>query len=61
MYKKSKSMCFFFDKNNKQDFINKIINSEKMNVKKYKNIEAMKYSKEFTLFSHYKNLSNLIR
>ena len=61
MYKSSENMCYFYNNNNEVDFINKIIISEKDNSSKYKNLRAIKYVKEFTLFSHYKNLNNLIR
>lgn len=61
MYKSSKDMCYFYNNNNSVDFINKIIFSEKDGSSRYKSIKAIKYVKEFTLFSHYKNLKNLIR
>mgnify|MGYP006079528945 CR=1 FL=1 len=59
MYKNS-DMCYFFEKNNENDFINQLIISEKDNNSKIKIIKAIRYVKEFTLFSHYKNLNKLI-
>ena len=60
MYKNS-DMCYFFEKNNEQDFVNQLIVSEKDNNSKIKIIKAIRYVKEFTLFSHYKILNKLIR
>tara|TARA_B100000767_G_scaffold258472_1_gene267227 strand:- start:5173 stop:6318 length:1146 start_codon:yes stop_codon:yes gene_type:complete len=60
MYKNS-DMCYFFEKNNEHDFVNQLIVSEKDNNSKIKIIKAMRYVKEFTLFSHYKSLNKLIR
>ena len=60
MYKNS-DMCYFFEKNNEYDFVNQLIISEKDNDSKIKIIKAIRYVKEFTLFSHYKILNKLIR
>ena len=54
-------MCYFYKKNDEEDFINKLILSENNNLNKFKILKAMKFSKEFTLFSHYRKLINLIR
>ena len=55
------NMCYFYKKNDEKDFVNKIIISEsdKNNITKI--ITAIRYAKQFTLFSHYKNLVKLIR
>lgn len=60
MYRYS-NMCYFYKKNDEKDFVNKIILSENDNSNKTKIITAIKYAKQFTLFSHYKNLIQLIR
>ena len=60
MYKNS-DMCYFFEKNNEQDFVNQLIVSEKDDNSKIKIIKAIRYVKQFTLFSHYKILNKLIR
>jgi glycosyltransferase involved in cell wall biosynthesis len=60
MYKHS-NMCYFYNKNDEKDFINKIIVSENDKNNRTKIITAIKYAKQFTLFSHYKNLVKLIR
>ena len=60
MYKHS-NMCYFYNKNDEKDFINKIIISENDKNNRTKIITAIKYAKQFTLFSHYKNLVKLIR
>lgn len=54
-------MCFFFKKNSEVDFVNQIIKSENNNIRKTKILKSLKYSKEFSIFSHYKNLIKLIR
>ena len=54
-------LCYFFDKNDEKKFVNQIILSENDNSNKLKILKALKFSKEFTLFSHYKKLRKLIR
>jgi len=53
------NLCFFFQKNNELDLINKIILSENVN-NKAMSLEALKYSKKFTFFNHYKDLNHLL-
>jgi N-acetylgalactosamine-N,N'-diacetylbacillosaminyl-diphospho-undecaprenol 4-alpha-N-acetylgalactosaminyltransferase len=53
-------MCYFFEKNNEEDFVNKIILSENDELCAKKILNALKFSKEFSLFSHYQKLINLI-
>ena len=59
MFNENEKMCFFFQKNNKEDFINKIIESESDNFNK-KILLSQKFSKKFTLFNHYKELTKLL-
>ena len=50
---------FFFEKNNEDDFVRKILENENSNkLKKIKN--ALKYSKNFSIFEHYKELKKMI-
>ncbi len=50
---------YFFEYNNETDFINKIIESENhINLNKMKN--ALKFSKKYSLFEHYKNLDKIL-
>ena len=56
-----KEMCFFFEPNNEEDLVKQIIKSEEnLNCKSMK-ISAMKYARQFSLFTHFKNLNRLIR
>ncbi len=50
---------YFFEYNNEIDFVKKIIESEKANnAELIKN--AFKFSKEYSLFEHYKNLNKIL-
>ena len=50
---------FFFKKNNENDFVKKILENENSNkFEKIKN--ALKYSKSFSIFEHYKELKKMI-
>jgi len=50
---------YFFEYNNETDFVKKIIESEKANnAELIKN--AFKFSKEYSLFEHYKNLNKIL-
>jgi len=53
-------MGYFFEKNNEEDFVNNIILSEDDEFCAKKILNALKFSKEFSLFSHYQKLINLI-
>lgn len=56
----NKDICFFFQSNNETDFVDKVIKSEQNINEKYQNKFAIKFSKKFSLFSHFSNLKNLI-
>ena len=58
--KKSGDMCYFFEPNNEVDFVNKILNSEEGIDTNCKLIKAQKFSKRFTIFSHYRNFEKLL-
>ena len=50
---------FFFEKNNENDFVKKILDNENSNkFEKIKN--AFKYSKNFSIFEHYKELKKIV-
>ena len=50
---------YFFEYNNETDFVKKIIESEKANnAELIKN--EFKFSKEYSLFEHYKNLNKIL-
>tara|TARA_B110000971_G_scaffold93343_1_gene96009 strand:- start:2485 stop:3633 length:1149 start_codon:yes stop_codon:yes gene_type:complete len=51
-------ICYFFSYNNELEFLDAIKNSE--NNFKNKTLEAFQYSKEFTTFSHFKNLKKIL-
>jgi len=53
-------MCYFFKKNNEEDFVNKIVLSENDELSAKRILNALKYSKEFSLFTHYKKIINLL-
>ena len=53
-------ICFFYQSNNENDFVNKILESEK-NIDLNRSLKlALKFSKNFSLFSHFINLRKLI-
>lgn len=60
MHNHDKKMCFFFESNNENDFVEKIINSEKTTNDKKILISAIKFARQFGLFTHFKNLKKLI-
>ena len=60
MYNKS-DMCYFFESNNKKDLIKKIILSEKDINYKNKISKAFYYSRNFTLYNHYKTLISIFK
>lgn len=57
---KTSDMCYFFKKNNEKDFTNKVVLSENDELSSKKILNAFKYSKEFSLFTHYKKIINLL-
>jgi len=59
--KENYDMCYFFQSNNENDLIKKIILSENDNNTKNKIKNAFYYSKNFTLFNHYKTLISFIK
>ena len=58
--KKNANMCYFFQPNNEADFVNKILESEKEEMPNIKLAKAQKFSKKFTIFSHYKSFEKLL-
>ena len=58
--KKNSDMCYFFEPNNEIDFVNKILDSEKDETSYSKLINAQKFSKKFTIFSHSKSFEKLL-
>ena len=58
--KNNSDMCYFFKPNNEDDLANKILESEKDKSYNLKLINAKKFSKNFTSFSHYINFENLL-
>ena len=57
--KKNGDFCYFFKFNDELDFLNSIKNSEKNN--SIKTIKALKYAKNFSLFSHFKSLNKILK
>jgi len=55
------NMGYFFESNNVENFVEKIVFSENDTDSKTKIKNALIFAKEFSLYSHFKNLSNLIR
>ena len=45
-------MCYFYKKNDEEDFINQLILSENNNLNKFKILKAMKFSKKSLLCFH---------
>jgi glycosyltransferase involved in cell wall biosynthesis len=60
MYNNS-DMCYFFEGNNENDLIKKIILSEKDINYKIKISKAFCYSRNFTLYNHYKTLISIFK
>ena len=58
---KNSDMCYFFQPNNENDFINQILNSEKDKNYNLKLINAQNFSRKFSAFSHYKVFKTLLR
>ena len=58
--KKNGDMCYFFESKNEVDFVNQILSSEKDKNTNFKLMKAQKFSKKFTIFSHYKNFEKLL-
>ena len=59
MYNHS-NMGYFFENNNVDDFVEKVIFSENDPNSKIKIKNALIFSKDFSLYSHFKILNNLI-
>ena len=57
---KNGKMCYFFQPNNENDFINQILNSEKDENYNLKLISAQNFSRKFTVFSHNKIFKTLL-
>ena len=53
-------MGYFFESNNVDDFVEKIVFSENDPNSKVKIKNALMFAKNFSLYSHFKNLNNLI-
>ena len=54
------NMGYFFESNNVDDFVEKIVFSENDPNSKVKIKNALMFAKNFSLYSHFKNLNNLI-
>ena len=52
------NICYFFEYNSEEGFFKAIKESEKTN--KYIILNAMKYSKKFSIFSHYKSFKKIL-
>tara|TARA_B100000470_G_C19758476_1_gene377143 strand:+ start:129 stop:926 length:798 start_codon:yes stop_codon:yes gene_type:complete len=52
------NICYFFEYNSEEGFFKAIKESEKTN--KYIILNAMKYSKKFSIFSHYKSFEKIL-
>lgn len=59
--KKNGDLCYFFKANDELDFLNQILVSERDLNFRDKLQNAQKFSKQFTIFSHYKTFKNLFR
>jgi len=53
------NLCYFFKNNNELDLVNKMILSENNSVGEM-TLKALKYSRNFTFFNHYKKLNQLL-
>lgn len=53
------NLCYFYKNNNELDLVNQIIVSENDN-SNVMTLNALKYSKKFTTFNHYKTLNQLL-
>jgi glycosyltransferase involved in cell wall biosynthesis len=53
------NLCYFFKSNDELDLVNQIILSENEDSKNM-TLNALKYSKKFTSYNHYKTLSKLL-
>ena len=61
MYKHNNDMCYFFKKNDCEDLINSILKNEnEKKLKFFKNLAALKFSKQFTLFNHYNQICKIL-
>tara|TARA_B100000700_G_scaffold73397_1_gene81894 strand:- start:782 stop:1915 length:1134 start_codon:yes stop_codon:yes gene_type:complete len=57
--KKNGDFCYFFNFNNEIEFVNSIKNSEVNNA--MKTIEALRYAKRFSMFSHFQNFKKILK
>ncbi len=57
--KKNGEFCYFFKFDDEIGFLNSIKNSEENNSMKI--INAIKYAKKFSMFSHFKNLKKILK
>ncbi|MDB3888952.1 glycosyltransferase [Candidatus Pelagibacter sp.] len=56
--KKNGNFCYFFNFNNEKSFVNAVKNSRNENTKKIR--DAHKYSKQFLITQHYKELKKIL-
>jgi glycosyltransferase involved in cell wall biosynthesis len=61
MYNNSRDMCYFFQNNNEKDLIEKILLSENDFNDKSKISKSFHYTRDFTLYNHYRTLMSFIR
>ena len=52
------NICYFFEYNSEEEFFKAIKESEKTN--EYIILNAMKYSKKFSIFSHYRSFKKIL-
>ena len=61
MYNNSRDMCYFFQNNNEKDLIEKILLSENDINDKSKIAKSFYYTRNFTLYNHYRTLISFIK
>jgi glycosyltransferase involved in cell wall biosynthesis len=61
MYNDSRDMCYFFQNNNEKDLIEKILSSENDINEKSKITKSFYYTRDFTLYNHYRTLISFIK
>ena len=57
--KKNGDFCYFFNFNDEIEFVNSIKNSEEKNAMKI--LDALRYAKKFSMFSHFQNFKKILK
>ena len=57
--KKNGDFCYFFNFNDEIEFVNSIKNSEENNAMKI--LDALRYAKKFSMFSHFQNFKKILK